>query len=460
MRRMSCWIAALACTLGFGCRPAPPLARPNVLLITLDTTRADHLGLYGYPRPTSPELDALAHEGAYWTRAYTTATWTLPAHASLFTGKYPKTHGAMYDAKGAFTLGDVLPGPPEFRTLRARGLGADEPTLASKLRAAGYRTGAIVAGPWMKRLFGLDTGFEHYDDDRIANANGRPARDVTDAAIRWLDAGDARPFFLFLNYFDAHSPYYPKRRCLDAISEPAERPQGETSDPQQLLLLYAAEIRCVDEELGRLFDHLRARDLYASTWILVTADHGEHMGEHGDTGHGKSLYEVELRVPLVVKPPRGEGPRGAQDALVQISDLYPWILTRVGVDVPAGVQGSFPPGPRPAVAEVERPQIGPRGSWRTIIDGDWKYLENDAGTRLLFDVKHDPAESEDRLAVEATRAEALADRLRTLRAAMPDAPPPDTPGTALDDTTRRALESLGYVEETPPAGQPADARHD
>lgn len=451
-RPMPLWIAAIACALGLGCGPREPAARPNVLLITLDTTRADHLGLYGYPRPTSPHLDALASEGAYWTRAYTTATWTLPAHASLFTGKYPKTHGAMYDEKGAFTLGDVLPGPAEFRTLRARGLSPGEPTLAKLLRNAGYRTGAIVAGPWMKRLFGLDTGFEYYDDDRIANANGRPARDVTDAAIRWIDAGDGRPFFLFLNYFDAHSPFYPKQRCLDAITEPAERPQGETSDPRALLLLYAAEIRCVDEQLGRLLDHLRARDLYDSTWILVTADHGEHMGEHGDTGHGKSLYDVELRVPLVVKPPRGEGPRGRQEAIVQISDLHPWILTRLGVAVPAGVQGAFPAGARPAVAEVDRPQIGPRGSWRAIVDGDWKYLENDAGTRLLFDVVHDPGESDDRLAAEPARAQALADRLGSLRAAMPAAPPLDAPGAAIDDETRRALESLGYVEETAPAG--------
>jgi arylsulfatase A-like enzyme len=448
-------LALLAALVALSCRPAEPVARPNVLLVTLDTTRADHLGLYGYARPTSPHLDALAREGAWWERAYTTATWTLPAHASLFTGQYPRTHGAQYDEHGPFTLGDVIRGPADFRALRARGLAADAPTLATLLAAAGYRTGAVVAGPWMKRPFGLDAGFAHYDDTRIANVNGRPAREVTDAAIEWLDAPgleDARPFLLFLNYFDAHSPYYPQRACLEAISEPAERPAGETTDRTQLLLLYAAEIRCVDAALGRLLEHLRATGRWDATWILVTADHGERIGEHGETGHGKSLWEVELRVPLVVKPPRGEGPRGAQRELVQISDLYPWILTRIGVDVPAANQGAFPPAARPAIAEVDRPQLGPRGRWRAIIDGDWKYLENDAGARHLFDLARDPAESDDRFAAEPERAAALASRLAALLAALPERRDA-APAATLDDDTRRALESLGYVEETPLAGE-------
>jgi arylsulfatase A-like enzyme len=460
VKRSACVLAALATAATLACRQAEPVARPNVLLVTLDTTRADHLGVYGYARPTSPHLDALAREGAWWERAYTTATWTLPAHASLFTGKYPRTHGAQYDAQGPLTLGDVIAGPADFRQLRARGLAPDEATLAALLGAAGYRTGAVVAGPWMKRPFGLDAGFDHYDDARIANANGRPGRDVTDAAIAWLEGGDAKqPFFLFLNYFDAHSPFYPRRACLEAISEPEERPQGETSDPTELLLLYDAEIRCADEALGRLLAHLRATGRWDATWILVTADHGEHMGEHGESGHGKSLWEVELRVPLVVKPSRGDGPRGAQRELVQISDLYPWILTRVGVAVPAASQAAFPPASRPAVAEVDRPQLGARGRWRAIIDGDWKYLENDAGARHLFDLARDPAERRDLAGGDPVRAKAMQERLGSLLDAMP-ARRGVGEAAQLDDDTRRALESLGYVEETPLEGGAPEAAGD
>ncbi|RIK99157.1 MAG: hypothetical protein DCC71_20530 [Proteobacteria bacterium] len=448
--------AGLACALALaGCRPAEPIARPNVLLITLDTTRADRLGVYGYERPTSPHLDALAAEGAHWERAYSTSTWTLPSHASLFTGRYPRTHGADYDANGPFTLGDAVAGPAEFRELRARGLTGPAPTLAESLRAAGYRTGAVVAGPWMKRLFGLDRGFDVYDDDGIRNVNGRPGRDVTDAALRFLDdasAAPGTPFLLFLNYFDAHSPYHPKRPCMDAVTRPEERFEGETSDPAKLSLLYDAEIRCVDREIGRLVQHLRARELHDATWILVTADHGELIGEHGDTGHGKSLYEVELRVPLVVKPPRGEGPRGPQREIVQLTDLHPWILARVGVPIPPGTQGAFPPGARPALAEVDRPQLGPRGRWRAIVDGDWKYLENDAGRRMLFDVARDPAEADDRATAEPERAGALARRMHELLDAQPRPAADAAPPGSVDDATRRALESLGYVQETPHEG--------
>jgi arylsulfatase A-like enzyme len=369
-------LASLSLAAWIACRPAERVARPNVLVLSLDTTRADRLGIYGYERPTSPVLDRLAHDGAWYERAYTTATWTLPAHASLFTGKFPKSHGARYDPDGPLVLGDEIHGRADWKRIRARGLGPDEHTLAEHLRQAGYRTGGVVAGPWMKAVFGLSRGFEHWDDSAITSVNGRPASAVTGAALAWLDAPDAagQPFFLFLNYFDAHTPFYPPANLIDLVVPKEERPRGEAKNDRDLSNLYDAEIRAMDFHIGRVLDRLREKDLYDSTLIVAVADHGELLGEHGARGHGASLFEPELRIPLLVKPPRGEDPRGARDELIQISDVFPLILARVGLSIPAGTQAAFPPPQgRMAFAEVNPLKgIGRRGAWRAVIDADWK----------------------------------------------------------------------------------------
>ena len=200
----------------FGCaEAAPPLAldasRPPIVLVTLDTTRADRLGCYGYMRRTSPRLDEFCAESTVYTRAYSTTSWTLPAHASLFTGAYTYSHGARYDSKGPLVLADVIDHRGAHR-YRARGLAAGAETLATRLGEAGYISAGFVAGPWMKRVFGLDLGFAHWDDDGIDHENGRRAEALTDAALSWLGSwlkksGGEQPLMLFLNYYDAHSPY-------------------------------------------------------------------------------------------------------------------------------------------------------------------------------------------------------------------------------------------------------------
>ena len=449
-------VALLALAAAAACRPAERVARPNVLLISLDTTRADRLGIYGYGRPTSPALDQLARDGAWYEHAYTTATWTLPAHASLFTGKFPKSHGARYDANGPLVLGDQLHERADWKRIRARGLGADQHTLAEQLRDAGYRTGGVVGGPWLKAVFGLSRGFEQWDDRGITTVNGRPAASVTNAALAWLDAPEAqgKPFLLFLNYFDPHTPFYPPGNFVDLVVPAAEQPKGEAKTDRDLSNLYDGEIRTMDFHIGRLLDALRAKGLYDSMLIVAVADHGELLGEHGEFGHGASLYQPELHIPLVVKPPRGEGPRGRRDELIQISDVFPMILQRVGVEVPADVQAAFPPPPdRMAFAEVNPLKgIGRRGDWRAVIDGDWKYLESAAGDRLLFDVARDPDEATDESAAEPVRAERMRAAVDHWIASLPE-PAPAAPGTTeVDAQTKRALESLGYLQgEKPPA---------
>ena len=439
------------------CRPAARIDRPNILVLTLDTTRADRLGIYGYARPTSPVLDQLARDGAWYARAYTTATWTLPAHASLFTGKFPKSHGARYDPAGPLVLGNEIHGPESWKQIRARGLGADEHTLAERLRQAGYRTGGVVAGPWLKSVFGLSRGFEHWDDSGITSVNGRPAAAVTNAAVAWLDAPDAgaKPFFLFLNYFDPHTPFYPPVNFIEMVVPPEERPHGEARNNRERSGLYDAEIRTMDFHIGRLLDHLRAKGLYDSTLIVAVADHGELIGEQHTIGHGASLFEPELHIPLLVKMPGCEPPRGRQDAIVQISDVFPLVLERAGVPVPPDTQAAFPPpAARMAFAEVNPlPGIGKRGDWRAAIDGDWKYLESSAGDRMLFDLAHDPAESDNAAKREPERAARLRSALESWSAALPEAKPAPGGGVEVDAETQRALESLGYLHggESPPA---------
>ncbi len=427
-----------------GCAPAdPPPAQPHVILITLDTTRADRLGVYGYGRPTSPRLDEMARHSLVFERAWSTSTWTLPAHASLFTGKLPKSHGARYDPDGPLVLGRHLDGPEDWSEIRARGVAESEVSLAGLLAGAGYRTGAVVAGPWMKRVFGLDAGFEHYDDSGIETLNGRRAQSVTNAALAWLDTLDGAPFFLFLNYYDAHTPLLPPWEFVEQVVPPGERPRGKATTPAQMSGLYDAEIRYADLHFGRLLDGLRERGLYDRSWIAVTADHGELLGEHGATGHGRSLFEPELRVPLVVKPATG-GPRPQRRTEpVQLHDVFTMVLERVGVALPAGTQGGRG---QPVVAEVyPLPRLSPGGGWRALIEGPYKYLESTQGVRLLFDLERDPGESDDLSQREPERAAALGARLDAYLASLPD-PPAAGPVRDVDPETREALESLGYLE--------------
>lgn len=186
--------------------------RPPVILITLDTTRADHLSCYGYDRHTSPNLDWLADESVLYERAVAPSSWTLPSHAALFTGRFTACHGSRYDPEGPLRLDRAIEAPDSWEVFRARGLSPEVPTLAQLLRQAGYATGAAVAGPWLKRIFGLNKGFDYYDDSSISSVSGRLAPEVTRSAVRWIDGRGQEPFFLFLNYYDPHRPYTPPER--------------------------------------------------------------------------------------------------------------------------------------------------------------------------------------------------------------------------------------------------------
>ncbi len=428
--------------------------RPDIVLITLDTTRADHLGAYGYERDTTPHLDRLAVDAAVYQNAYSTTTWTLPSHASLLTGKFPTSHGAMHDAEGPLIRGDAIDGPEFFTLHRARGISGDETTMADILRAEGYATGAVVAGPWLKRLFGLARGFDHYDDQQISSVRGRLAEQVTTAAIEWLEASSADSFFLFLNYYDPHGPYTDPAglaaRFLPPdtpIYPPPENPSAEFRHAS-----YDGEIMYMDRHLGRLFDYLRAQGRYDDAWILVTADHGELLGEHDTTGHGYSLYEAELRIPLLIKSPRGQLKSGPRDERIQLTDILPLLLTELDLPIPDGVQGRARAEDRPDVYAEVYP-LGGRAQWRALIHDGVKFLWNSEGKHELYALKTDPDERIDLCSDRAGLAKTLEAATDALFAALPR-PSDSSAPTHVDTGTREALRSLGYL---PDSGEPIPA---
>ena len=415
--------------------------RPNVLLITLDTTRADHLGCYGYGLPTSPHLDRLAKESVVFENAISTASWTLPAHASLFTGKFTSSHGARYDPQGPLKLTSGIQGPPVWDEYRARGMSLEERTLAGLLREGGYATAAVVAGPWMKRVFGLDGGFDHYDDDQVHDVSGRLASEVTAAALSWLSLPRDGPFFLFLNYYDPHSPFgAPEPFTFEFI--PEGRPRGFKK--RNWLALYDGEIRYVDEHLGELFDGLRRRGLWDDALIVVTADHGELFGEKGRWGHGEYLTQQELHVPLIVRYPRGEVAPGRRREPIQTVDILPLILDRVGLEPPAGIQGGHG---HPVCAEAYPLELfsdDKAGDWRVLYDWPHKYVWNSKGAGGLYDVAGDPLEEVDLSASEEARAREMD---LALHGYLESLPPPGkaAPAGEVGPEVAEALRNLGYL---------------
>jgi arylsulfatase A-like enzyme len=397
---------------------------PDVVLITLDTTRRDRLGLYGYSRKTSPNLDALAARSTVFERGIAASSWTLPSHASIFTGKYPSSHGADYDPEGPLRLAAAIEGPAEWAEYRASGLSPSEPTLALRLRDLGYQTAAVVGGPWMKKIFGLDRGFEIYDDRDIGDVNGRLASEITTSALALLEVRDRRPLFLFLNYFDPHGPYHAPAPFGGSFGpDPADR--------------YDEEILYMDHHIGRLLDAMKGEGLFDRALIVVTADHGELLGEHGKMGHGASLFEEEIRVPFLVKYPEGETPPARSLEPIHHVDVLALILESAGAPIERS--------PRPLLAEVKPLDfVSAEGAWRALYLGPHKLLWNGLGHHRLHHLEFDPGEEMDLAAAEPERVKEAVTLLERVLASLP---PPGKPGppAILDEETRKALRSLGYV---------------
>jgi choline-sulfatase len=462
-RRAAWLLAAVALA---GCRRgAPPAeAPPNLVLVTVDTLRADHLGFAGYPRDTTPNLDALAREGTSFSRCYSVSATTGAAHASLFTSRYPHEHG-------------VLANRQQF----PRG----QPSLMSVLRARGYHTAGFVSSVVVGRKSGLQHAFEHFDDRLGAperNRQDRPERKAKEtleaAATHLAGLPRARPFFLWVHLIDPHGPYdapeEPDRFVGDAHSGEAPRllPIGTTDwvlgqipayqvldgrrDAGFYVARYDAEVRYADDALGRFFARLRELRLYDDSVLVVTADHGETLAEPGHKryfAHGTIAYEEVVRIPLVVREARG-GVRlraAAPDGPASSLDVAPTALDLLGHSPEAAFRGrSLLRGARGADdplfslgaygSELLEKTIGTQWSVRR---GPWRYVMNSRdGSEELYDHRDDPREARsvaERQPVERDRLRAEVKRLMAadVRAAVPIETTPEH---------ERALRSLGYVQ--------------
>jgi arylsulfatase A-like enzyme/tetratricopeptide (TPR) repeat protein len=410
----------------------PSGVRPNVLLVTIDTLRADHLGCYGRAGGVSPTLDALAARGVRFATAVSHVPLTGPSHASILTGRNPLGHGFRDNG------GYVLP--------------AEVKTAAEGFKAAGYRTAGFVSGFPLDRRFGFDRGFDLYDD-HLPRGNDRRrtpyverfADATTDAVLRWLttppSSGAAAPFFLWVHYYDPHAPYEPP-------PDLGERFRGSA---------YDGEIAFVDREIARLLRALDERKEAERTVVLVTGDHGESLGEHGEMTHGLFVYDTTLRVPWLMAGPGI--PRGRVSTTVaRAMDVLPTLADYAGLTL-AGTEGrSLRPAAdgrtmedAPAYAESLYPlrEFGwaPLHAWRTATH---KLIE--APRPEVYDLQGDPGETKNRVAEDAERREALQGKLQ---AAMARTAP--MAAAEVDAETAERLGALGYLAGGPAATAAASA---
>lgn len=405
-----------------GCSPkessAPAPLPVNVLLVTLDTVRADRLGCYGYAEAETPWLDRLAQEGIRFEQASAQVPLTLPSHASLLSGLLPPHHGLRNNGAGAFPEGTA--------------------TLATMLSGAGYRTGAFLGAFVLDRRFGLGRGFQTYDDEieRAPGANvvleaERPGREVVDRALAWMGQESGKqPFFLWVHLYDAHAPYVPP-------SPQRERHPGRP---------YDGEIATVDEQLGRLLQELERRGLADSTVVAVAADHGEALGEHGEQTHGLLLYEPTLRVPLLMRAPGLPAGKAIQTP-VSLVDVGPTLAGMVGKSLPGTLDGrdlsavlrkGEEPPPSDVYAESQYPAVFGWSPLSALRRRDLKYISSSEPE--LYDLGQDPREAKNLAGSQQRTDEGFANRLAEIESGAIETQP-----MAADAETRQRLASLGYV---------------
>ncbi len=406
----------------------------NLVIVTLDTTRADALGCYGHPTARTPNLDQLAREGALFENCFTAVPITTPSHSTIFTGTYPMAHGVRDN--GLFVL-------PQ----RAK-------TLAEVLAARGWKTGAAVGSFPVTRRFGLDQGFEYFNDhitlaaedyrgDRVAPSRGlffdeRPAPWVNDAIRPWLEENLGGPFFSWIHYWDAHHPHQP----------PPPFNQIFAND------LYEGEIAFVDQSLGSLIQLLKDQGVWDRTIVVVVGDHGEGIGEHNEDTHSLLAYNATLHVPLIIRVP-GLSAGIRIDQRVGTVDIMPTVLDLMGIPGPEEIQGRSlaalldtedihePAEPRLYYAETLSPRLSHGwGELRALFDGRFKYIH---GPRPeLFDLETDPKELVnliDQHPSEGDRLRQELSRFITEQASNAAEAAAYTP----DDETLQRLAALGYL---------------
>jgi arylsulfatase len=423
-------------------RSAPP---PNVILLLIDAQRADHLSAYGYARPTSPTLDALATRSVRFTHAVAPSNRTGTSMPSIWTGLLPSRHGVFRNRQ-------VL--APRFTT------------AAEVLRERGYRTGAWCPNPSLDWSFGYGQGWEVYDDKILGDDRMLPrwkrfetASTINTRFLAWLDQAPDRPFLAWLHYRDVHGPYLPPPPYDQTFRPETTRPlttlevmarpryltlPGDGNDLEHYRAQYDGEIRYTDDRIKDLLAELDRRGVLAHSVVIVTADHGEAFLDHGQWDHDVSLYEEEVHVPLIIARPGGT-PR-VVDRVVTTIDLFPTILELTGAPVPGNDGESLIPLLEGSEKAYRRERVysesrAPGGIQRAVRDGTWKLISTPSKPPALYDLASDPGETRDRAADERVRADNLARELRAMVERMQNAGAKIAP---IDAELRRRLESLGY----------------
>lgn len=402
-------------------RSPEPRQRPNVILISIDTCRPDYFGCYGRAGGTTPHIDAFAADAVKFSNVVSPVPLTFPAHSSMLTGTYPPFHGVHDNI--AYRLADR------------------NTTLAELLKELGYRSAGIVGAFVMDQQFGIAQGFDHYDDEfesGMTVPGDYPERlggDVTGVAVDWLDKQGDQPFFLFLHYFDPHHPYRPPEP-FNAIFQDD---------------LYAGEIAYTDHCVGKVLDKLKTLGLYESSVIIVTGDHGEAFGEHGEIEHGYYIYGTTTRVPLIMKTPGSRAGRTVE-AKVSLIDIVPTILAQLGAAIPGHIQGH---DLTPLLVD-ENPKLDPRyvysesltatkygcSSLLGLENDRWKYIQT---TRPeLYDLSVDPGQTKNVAGQYPRQVGVLRERLRSMLADSLRAVDGGN-RMAMDAESLERLRQLGYT---------------
>ena len=390
----------------------------NIILISIDTCRADHLSCYGYPKNTTPNIDAVAMGATRFEKAITPVPITLPAHSSMLTGLIPPAHGLHYNhAK----------------------LDESNLTLPEILKPEGYHTAAIISTFVLYEQFGLSQGFDTYDDsfkDQYEDKQGqeRKGGETTQIALDWLEQNKDGESFLFLHYYDPHDDYAPPEPFATEFA----------GDP------YAGEIAFTDHCIGRVIQKLKDLELYDSTLLIITGDHGEMLGEHGEETHSYFIYQSAIHVPLIIKLP-GQKKGSVITQPVGLIDIVPTICSLLKIDPPAGIQGrDISPllqGRIPTdyerflYSETVTPEAIGASSLTSVSHGKWKYIQ--APRPELYNLDADPGEEHNLVEQENQRARILEDKLKEIVEASVCKDLDSR--IELDAASIKKLESLGYI---------------
>jgi len=441
----------------------------NVLLIVMDTVRYDALSARYGDQSLTPNIDSLAEEGVTFSRTFSTAPWTLPSHGSIFTGLFPFQHHAV--------MSNLY-------------LSSSFITLAEAFKSADYRTAGFSCNPWIARMTQMDQGFDLFEELFKGERPFSGSTETTEKAIHWMTEGSrTKPFFLFINYINAHLPYSPPEDFIAGLfTENAPGPNRRTfsieeyeevmvgkknltaEDLKEIRQLYDAEIRHVDDQLGRLFKTLKEKALLDETVVIITSDHGEHMGENSFLGHDFSIHHALIRVPLVIRfPAHFPGGRTVKTN-VSLVDIYPTLISVTGLNpsLLAGLPGrnllTLIDGPAADekdafLAEYHKPRQLIQSYWqprhpeydfskwnlgyKVLIRGPYKFVFRDDGQEYLYDLEADPGEEKNLAADKPAFCKTFREQLfeilrkegRTLReeTILPD------------EETREKLHALGYL---------------